>query len=154
MLSEIIPIISIAVTCFVAIFALRTFQKRPVWIDETIDELMEGFLKPDEEGKNVVDHLAERFGKGFRMSLLAQKSGEARHQKMLENRVIGAVMDKSPELKLAMSALEQFGLEDIATPENMPALLNIARKYGLFEYAQGLTPVNPQKTSSNGSWRP
>ena len=152
MYSVILPLISMGVTLCVAFFALRTFQKRPAWIEDTVDELMSGFLQVDEQGKNLVDHLAERFGKGFRMSLLAQKSGEARHEKMLENRIIGAMMDKSPELKIAMAGLKQFGLEDIATPENMPALLKLAHKYGLFGMSQGIQ-ANPS-SNNKGRWNP
>jgi len=97
-------------------------------------------LEPDEEGKNIVDYLAERFGKGFRMSLLAQKSGDARHEKMIENRVFEAALEKSPELKIGMKVMEEFGLGDLMTPENMPALLKIANKYGLFGLVRGNSP--------------
>ena len=80
------------------------------------------------------------------MSLLAQKSGEVRHQKAIENRVFQAVMDNSPEMKIGMKVLEQIGLGDLATPENLPALLQIVQKYNLFGMLQG----NPGKREGYG----
>lgn len=103
-------------------------------------------MKPDEEGNSFIDLLAARFGKGFRMSLLAQKSGEVRHQKMIENRVFEAIKDHNPEIKLALTALDKFGLGDLATPENMPALIQVANKYGLF----GVLGNTPGKSRSDG----
>ena len=120
--------------------AARLLLRAPPWIDDKIEGILSTFLEPNEEGKNLIDHLADRFGKGFRMSLLAQKSGEVRHTKAMENRVFKAVMDKSPEMKIGMKILEEFGLGDLATPENLPALLQIAQKYGLFSMVQGNSP--------------
>ena len=117
--------------------AFRFYHNAPPWIDAKIENLLGTFLEPDEEGKNLVDHLADRFGRGFRMSLLAQKSGEVRHEKMLEKRVFEAVKSNSPELQLGLKALEQFGLGDLATPENLPALLALANKYNLFGMMKG-----------------
>jgi len=133
----------------------RGFQThRPVWIDDTIEEYMETFLKPGEGGVSlldgVVDKVSERFGKGFRMSLLAQKSGEVRHEKGIEKRVFQAVMDKSPEMKIGMKVLEELGLDDLATPENMPALLSIAKKYGVFDMFGGLMKGNSPGESGHG----
>jgi len=106
-------------------------------------------LTPDPEtGMNLVDSLAARFGKGFRMSLLAQKSGEARHEKMIENRVFAAAKEKIPELQLGLSALEQLGLGDLATPENLPALYRVAQKYGLLNLKEG---VNVSKNNGEST---
>lgn len=123
----------------------RGFQKkRPEWIDETVTEYMETFLKPDEQGNSLIDgiveKLAQRFGQGFRMSLMAQKSGEVRHHKAIEERVFKAVVDKSPEMKIGMKVLDELGLSDLATPENLPALLQIANKYGVFGMFRGNSP--------------
>jgi hypothetical protein len=105
---------------------------------------METFLKPNQDGVSVldgvVDKISERFGKGFRMSLMAQKSGEVRHEAALEKRVFTAALDHSPELKVGMSVLEKLGLGDLATPENLPALLSLANKYGLFGMLKGNSP--------------
>lgn len=148
MFNQVIAILSL-VSAFAALFiAFRIYRKAPPWIDDKIEGVLATFLEPDAEGKNVVDHIADRFGKGFRMSLLAQKSGEARHQKAIENRVFEAVMEKSPEMKIGMKVLDELGLGDLATPENLPALLEIANKYGLF----GL--VNQKKNSPNFGWNP
>ena len=137
MLNTVIAVTSLITTIGALCLAFRLYRNAPPWIDEKIENTLGIFLEPDKEGRNLVDQLADRFGKGFRMSLLAQKSGEARHEKMLEGRVFKAVMDKSPELKIGMEALKQFGLGDLATPENLPALLSLANKYGLFGMLKG-----------------
>ena len=123
----------------------RGFQRqRPVWIDDTVEEYMETFLKPNNDGVSVVDgivdKISQRFGQGFRMSLMAQKSGEVRHEAALEKRVFSAALEKSPELKIGMKVLEELGLGDLATPENLPALLSLANKYGLFGIFKGNSP--------------
>lgn len=152
MLNEVITVLlavlNVGVALYVLINARRLFKKEPEWLNEFvedkkvsviegandfIDQKIASFMAVDPEtGVNFVDALAARFGKGFRMSLLAQKSGEARHTQMIENRVFDAMKDQSPELKLGLQALDKFGLGDLATPENLPALLQIAQKYGLF----------------------
>jgi hypothetical protein len=88
------------------------------------------------------------------MSLLAQKSGEVRHMKAIEKRVFEAIKEKSPELKLALGALDKLGLGDLATPENLPALIQVANKYGLFGMFQGVQgKSNPQNGSGWSEWR-
>jgi len=124
-------------------FARRVYYHSPPWIDEKIEGVMSTFLEPDEEGKNIVDHLADRFGKGFRMSLIGAKGNETKHEKMIEKRVFDAAVEKSPELKIGMKVMEEFGLGDLMTPENMPALLKIANKYGLFGLMRGNSPGEP-----------
>jgi len=139
--------VAIALYGFLLIRGLS--KKAPTWVPELLqnsvgklDEVIENSvsniitstLTPDpESGLNLVDTLAARFGKGFRMSLLAQKSGQARHTKMIESRVFDAAKAKIPELQIGMQALESFGLGDLATPENIPALLGLAQKYGLLD---------------------
>lgn len=137
------------ITTSVAIYAIWSIRHRPVWIDELIEEGGDLLFKPDESGKSLIDHLAARFFQSAKMSLLAGRSGEVRHQKMIESRVFDALKDKSPELKLALSALDQFGLGDLATPENLPALITVANKYGLFNQFVGKnTPMN-----SKNKWK-
>jgi len=138
--NELIAFLSLFSAFFALLLAFRIYRKAPPWIDEKIEGLTATFLQPDEEGKNIVDYLAERFGKGFRMSLLAQKSGEVRHEAAIEKRVFEAALDKSPELKIGMKVLDELGLGDLATPENLPALLQIANKYGLFGFMKGNSP--------------
>ena len=148
MILALLSLVSALVMGGLALNIARGFQKRrPVWIDDTIEEYMETFLKPSEAGisllDGVVDKVADRFGKGFRMSLMAQKSGEVRHEKAIEKRVFEAAMEKSPELKIGLKVLDEFGLGDLATPENLPALLKIANKYGLFGMFQSNSPGEP-----------
>jgi len=138
--NEAIALLSVISALTALFLAFRIYHKAPPWIDEKIEGLTSTFLEPDEEGKNIVDHLADRFGRGFRMSLLAQKSGDARHEKMIEGRVFEAALEKSPELKIGMKVMEEFGLGDLMTPENMPALLKLANKYGLFGMMKGNSP--------------
>jgi len=147
--SELTAIFGMITTVIMLVLAFRLFYRSPHWVDEKIESILSTFLEPDEEGKNLVDQLADRFGKGFRMSLLAQRGGEVRHEKMLESRVFSAVLDKSPELKIGMKALEEFGLGDLATPENLPALMQLAQKYGLF----GLLKGNPTGGTSRSQYK-
>jgi len=120
--------------------AWKFFHNEPVWLEERIEGLLSTFFEPDENGKNMVDQIGVRLGASIKGGLMGHASGEARHEKMLEGRVFGAVMDKSPELKIGMEALKQFGLGDLATPENLPALLSLANKYGLFGMLKGNSP--------------
>jgi len=159
----IVAIMGLIITAVIGSYALLTarkiYRQAPLWVeplienlpekvDSVIDRQLERAMAPDPKtGLNLIDMLAARFGKGFRMSLLAQKSGEARHENMIEKRVFSAAKDNIPELQLAMSAMEQFGLGDLATPENLPALLKVAQKYGLF--GGGLTG----KPQNNGGGR-
>jgi len=149
--NELIAFLSLFSAFFALLLAFRIYRKAPPWIDEKIEGLIGTFLEPDEEGKNLVDHLGARFGQGFRMSLLAQKSGQVRHEKGIEKRVFQAVMDKSPEMKIGMKILEELGLDDLATPENMPALLSVAKKYGVFDMFGGFLKGNsPGSESGHG----
>ena len=140
MINAVITVLSL-LSAFGALFlAFKIYRSAPPWIDEKIENLLGTFLEPNEEGKNLVDLLGERFGRSFRMSMLAQKSGEVRHNKAIEKRVFQAVVDKSPEMKIGLKVLDEFGLGDLATPENLPALLQIANKYGLFGMLKGNSP--------------
>ena len=126
--------------------AWRFFHNEPPWLEERIEGLLGTFFKPGEDGKNMIDLAGERLGRSIKGGLMGHASGEARHEKMLEKRVFEAVKENSPELKIGLQALEQFGLGDLATPENLPALLQIANKYGLF----GMLKGNPSKSSEYG----
>ena len=143
----IVAITGLIITAVIGSYALLTarkiYREAPPWVTEVVEDLPEKVdgvidrqlqraMAPDpESGLNLIDMLAARFGKGFRMSLLAKKSGDARHESMIENRVFSAAKEQIPELQIGMAALEQFGLGDLATPENLPALYKIAQKYGL-----------------------
>lgn len=117
--------------------AWRFFHNEPPWLEERIKGLLGTFFEPDENGKNMVDAIGERLGASIKGGLMGHRSGEVRHERMLEKRVVGALMDKSPEMKIGVQVLEQFGLGDLATPENIPALLQLANKYGLFGMLKG-----------------
>jgi len=151
MFNELIALVSVISAISALLLALRIYRKAPPWIDDKIEGLTATFLEPDNEGKTMVDYIADRFGQGFRMSLLAQKSGEVRHEKMIEKRVFTAAVDKIPELKIGMKVLDELGLGDLATPENMPALLQIANKYGLFNVLKGNSPGKMLNPGSRGS---
>ena len=144
MLNTVLTLISFGMTLSVLFLAWRFFHNEPPWLADRIEGLLGTFLEPDEQGKNMVDLIGERLGKSIKGGLMGHASGEARHEKMLEGRVFQAVMDKSPELKIGMQVLDQFGLGDLATPENLPALMQIAQKYGLF----GLLKGNPSAGSN------
>lgn len=149
MFNEVIAITSLICALGALLLANRVYRKAPPWIDEKIEGIMGGFMEPDEEGKNGIDRIAERFGTSFRMSLMAQKSGQVRHEKMIENRVFEAVKENSPEIKIALQVLEKVGLSDLATPENMPALLNLANKYGLFGMMGNFNSFKAKSSSGN-----
>ena len=146
MLNTILTVLPLISTVVVLYLAFKIYRNAPPWIDDKIEGLLATFFEPNEEGKNLVDVVSERFGKGFRMSMLGQKSGEVRHTKAIEKRVFQAVMDKSPEMKIGMKVLEEFGLGDLATPENLPSLIQIANKYGLF----GMLKGNPTSRAREG----
>lgn len=149
MWSTLIALLSLSASALIAFYlSHRVLHTRPKWIDET----MEDFFKPDEEGKNIVDLIGEKFGRSFRMSLLAQKSGDVRHAKMIESRVMSAAVDHVPELKMGLKILKQFGLEDLANSEDLPYLLQLAKKYGIFGNL-GLGPQK-EKSSSDYGWNP
>lgn len=141
LLTVLLAVLNVGVAAYVLINARRMFTSKPVWVNELfedadnwLEDKIKVMLTPDpESGMNFVDALAARFGKGFRMSLLAQKSGEARHEKMIEGRVFEAVKANSPEIQLGVTALDKLGLGDLVTAENMPALLKVAQKYGVFD---------------------
>ena len=127
-------------TVIVLFMAWNFFHNEPPWLEERIEGLLSTFLEPDDKGQNMVDVIGQRLGASIKGGLMGHASGEARHEKMLETRVIGAMMEKSPELKIGMQVLDQLGLGDIATPENLPALINLANKYGLFGMLKGKNP--------------
>ena len=137
MLNTLLTLVSLISTGIVLFLAWRFFHNEPPWLATRLESLLGTFLEPGEDGKNMVDLIGERLGASIKGGLMGHASGEARHQKALEGRVFQAVMDKSPELKIGVAALEQFGLGDLATPENLPALMQIAQKYGLFGMLKG-----------------
>lgn len=107
----------------------KVFDGADVWLQDKVEQ----FLQVDpESGMSFVDALGAKLGTGFRMSLLAQKSADARHMKMVEGRVFDALKENSPEIQVGLQVLEKLGLDDLATPENLPALMQVAQKYGLF----------------------
>jgi len=130
--NEVIALLSVFSAFFALLLAFRIYRKAPPWIDEKIEGVMGIFLEPDKEGKNLVDRLADRFGTGFRMSLLAQKSGEARHGKAIQKRVFDAIKEKIPEVRLGIKAAEQFGLGDLVEdPEDAMALMGVLKRFGI-----------------------
>ena len=129
-------------TVIVLFMAWNFFHNEPPWLEERIESLVGTFLEPDESGKNMVDLIGVRLGASIKGGLMGHASGEARHEKAIEKRVFQAVIDKSPEMKIGLKALEEFGLGDLATPENLPALIQIANKYGLF----GMLKGNPNRS--------
>jgi len=130
--NELIALLSVFSALTALFLAFRIYRKAPPWIDEKIEGLTSTFLEPDAEGKNIVDYLAERFGKGFRMSLLAQKSGEVRHGKAIEKRVFDVIKEKVPEVRLGIKAAEQFGLGDLVEdPEDAMALMSVLKRFGI-----------------------
>jgi hypothetical protein len=139
-LNTAIAVISLITTVVVLSMAWRFFHNEPPWLEARIDGLLGTFFEPGPEGTNLIDMIGERLGASIKGGLMGHKSGEARHEKMLEKRVFGAVLEKSPELQIGMKALESFGLGDLATPENLPALLSLANKYGLFNLLKGNSP--------------
>jgi len=125
-------------------------HNEPAWISERIESTLGMFLKPDEDGSSLFDKLGEKFGRSIKGGLMGHASGEDRHEKVLETRVVTALMDKVPELKIGMAALKEFGLGDIATPENMPALLQLADKYGLGKFLKGNSPGGSSSSVNYG----
>ena len=140
MLNTVPTIFSLVVTVIVLILAWRFFHNEPPWLEERIENLLGTFLEPDEKGKNMLDLIGERLGASIKGGLMGHASGEARHNKAIEKRVFQAVVDKSPEMKIGLKVLNEFGLGDLATPENLPALMQIANKYGLFGMLKGNSP--------------
>jgi len=120
--------------------AWRFFHNEPPWLEQRIEGLMGTFFEPDENGQNMVDMIGVRLGASIKGGLMGHKSGEVRHERAIEKRVFQAVVDKSPEMKIGLKVLDEFGLGDLATPENLPALLQIANKYGLFGMMKGNSP--------------
>jgi len=120
--------------------AWRFFHNEPPWLEARIEGLLGTFFEPDENGQNMVDMIGNRLGASIKGGLMGHKSGEVRHERAIEKRVFQAVVDKSPEMKIGLKVLDEFGLGDLATPENLPALLQIANKYGLFGMMKGNSP--------------
>ena len=132
MFSVATTVFGIITTLCMLYIAFRVYRKAPPWVDDKIENVMAVFLKPDEEGRNLVDQLADRFGKGFRMSLLAQKSGDVRHMKAIEGRVFEAVKENVPEIKVGLKLAEKFGLGDLVeSPEDAFAVMQVLQKYGI-----------------------
>jgi len=130
--------------------AWRFFHNEPPWLENRIEGLLGTFFEPDENGQNMVDMIGVRLGASIKGGLMGHRSGEVRHEKALEKRVLQAVMDKSPEMKIGMQVLEEVGLGDLATPENMPALMTLAKKYGVFDMIPGLLKGNSPGESGHG----
>ena len=120
--------------------AWRFFHNEPAWLEARIEGLLGTFFEPDKDGQNMVDLIGERLGRSIKGGLMGHRSGEVRHERAIEKRVFQAVVDKSPEMKIGLKVLDEFGLGDLATPENLPALLQIANKYGLFGLMKGNSP--------------
>ena len=137
MLNTVLTVIPIIMTVIVLFMAWNFFHNEPPWLEERIEGLLGTFLEPDENGKNMVDLIGVRLGASIKGGLMGHASGEARHEKAIEKRVFQAVVDKSPEMKIGLKVLEDLGLGDLATPENLPALLQIASKYGLLDRSKG-----------------
>jgi len=155
-LSEVIAVVLAVLNGVLALYLLKQakilLKTEPLWLNDFVEDkkisLMESLVEENSEGASFLDAVAQKFGQSLRMGLLAQKSGAVRHNKMIENRVFEAVKGQSPELNLILKALDKFGLGDLATPENLPALLGMAQKYGLFgNFLKKPSPNNPRGTS-------
>lgn len=153
MINTIIAIVTLLITVVISVQALRIargFQKNaPEWMDGFIEDKASGMLEAvmaphPETGQNFIDVLAHRFGTGFRMSLMAQKSGDVRHVKGVKQKVFDAAIDNVPELKAAKMLAEKVGLGDLVNAEDAPILLEMAQKYGLLDGAKGMLGANPR----------
>jgi len=156
-LTEVITVLLAVFNAGIALYVLKRasamFKSEPEWLNDFVEDkkisLMESFVNEDENGNSFMDAVAQRFGQSLRMSLMAQKSGEVRKTKAIEGRVFEAVKENSPELKIGLKALEHFGLGDLATPENLPALMQVAQKWGLFGSFINRNDANPNRNNGN-----
>lgn len=69
-------------------------------------------------------------------SFMGVQSGESRHLKQIEGKVISALEPDAPEMKLAQEVMNRIGLP----ADELPAVLAVLQKYGYL--AQGKLPQN------------
>lgn len=85
-----------------------------------------------EESPCNLDVLASRFASAMVGNLnrveAGMKSGEVRHLRAIDNRVLEAVKTNNPDIRVATRILEELGLGDLT--ENQEDLKYVLEKYG------------------------
>lgn len=99
------------------------------------DQIGGWFMSPSDpsqpDSPTNLDGLASHFAKSFYGTLKAAgagvASGEARRLASVDEKMMGAIIEDSPQLRLITKALERLGLDDLINPQDLPY---IVEKYG------------------------
>lgn len=132
-------------------FIDRRLSREHNWLEKRGtfgDQIGEWLLESDGEGQpNNLDVLSSRFASAMVGNInrvdAGMKSGEVRHQKMIDNKIFGAMSAQNPDMRIVTRILTELGLEDLANAEDLPYVLNWLRKN------QGLGFSPQQHSSSN-----
>jgi len=115
--------------------------------DQLGDWLLE--KRPEDQLSNL-EFLSAKVGQTLYASLrsgsAAVSSGEKRHENMVENRTLEALEASDPEMKMLKSVFERLGLDDLWNPSDIPAVVNVLRKHGVF----GQAGSNPSRETQVG----
>jgi len=136
-------------------FIDRRLSREHNWIEErgTLgDQLGAWLLESDGEGQPTnLDVVSRRFASAMVGNInrvdAGMKSGEVRRQKMIDNKIFGAMNAKNPEMRVVTRLLEEIGLEDLANAEDLPYVLNWLRKNQGLGFNQMHNSSSKQQTS-------
>lgn len=112
------------------------------------EQIGEWLLETEGEGKPTnLEILSQHVGSNLYLSMrnagAAAMSGDSRHNKMVEGRVVDALEEGQPELKVLRSFAEQIGLD----VSDVPAIIQVLQKYNMIPQDLGRKGNNGSQTS-------
>lgn len=118
----------------------RIDQQTAEWEERgTVGEQFgEWLLEPREDGVNnlqaISSHVANAMVVGINSQAAGRASGDARHQKMVDNKLFNALSAANPDLGMIKAFLTKIGLEELATSEQLPYVMRFLKKSNLLPF--------------------
>lgn len=149
-----------AVGATIEVLSIRHIDKRfqaetDAWKERgDLGEQLGGWLlaKEAEDKPSNLEILTQLTGqnlaKSMRLSAAAEVSGDVRHEKAIENRVMEAVKTNMPDSEVFW-ILEKLGLADVTSPEDIAIVMRVVKRLGLDKILSG---GQGQSRGGGGSW--
>lgn len=133
-------ILLIAISELISFLLLRRqIRQEHDWVDSrgTVGEQIGAWLlfRESEEEPTNLDVVASRVGSAMVSSINrvegGLKSGEVRHQNMVDNKILAAVKVHNPDVADINFWLEKLGLGELASPEEIKYVMRSLERLGL-----------------------
>jgi len=93
----------------------------------------------------------QNLAKSMRLSAAAEISGDVRHEKAIENRVMEAVKTSMPDSEVFW-VLEKLGLADLTSPEDVAVVMRVVKRLGIDKVLGGVPQGKGKGGNGEGIW--